>query len=197
MIGRQSVPDFEIHHRIGRAVIMIGERSILGHLVDLQRLHVDNRQIAAVDHALLGGGDDLAKRHRHRAAAEPVDGVAEYLCLLHADFHSAQVFRLDDRLLRGPEMAEAIVEIAEHLELVVVLDLLADLVADPPVEHGVGRSIILHQIRHEQRAHFRKYGCGGARRAAHRDASRFDRVHDLELLRDQGFAEELHVKRAF
>ena len=94
-------------------------------------------------------------------------------------------------------MAEAVIEIAQHLELVVVLDLFADVVADLAVEHGVGRGIILHQIGHEQRAHFRKYGCGGARGAAHRDASRFDRVHDLELLRDQGFAEELHVKRAF
>src|SRR5258705_1581256 len=29
---------------------------------------------------------------------------------------------------------------------------LADLVADPPVEHGVGRDIVLHQIGHEQRS---------------------------------------------
>ena len=94
-------------------------------------------------------------------------------------------------------MAEAVVEIAQHLELVLVLDFLADLVADPPVEHGVGRGVILHQIRHQQRAHFRKYRRGGAGRAAHRDAAGFDRIHDLQLLRNQGLAEKLHLKRAF
>ena len=93
-------------------------------------------------------------------------------------------------------MAEAVIEIAEHLELVVVLDLLAELVADLAVEHGVGRGIVLHQIGHQQRAHLRKHGGGGARRAAHRDAAGLDRVHDLQLLRDQGLAEELHVERA-
>ena len=93
-------------------------------------------------------------------------------------------------------MAEAVVEIAQHLELVVVLDLLADLAADASVEHGVGRGIILHQIGHQQCAHLREHGRGGARRATHRDAAGLDRVHDLQLLRDQGFAEELHLQRA-
>src|SRR3981189_3646034 len=184
MFGRQPVPDFEVHHGVGRAVIVIGQRGIFRYLVDLQRLHIDNGQIAAIDHALLGGGDDLAERHRHRAAAEPVDGVAEYFGLLHADFQPAQVFRFDDRLLRGPEMAEAVVEIAEHLELVIILDLLAAAVAHFYIWHG-----------RKLRPHFRKYGCRRTRWTAHRDAAGLDRVHDLELLRDQGLAEELHFKR--
>ena len=93
-------------------------------------------------------------------------------------------------------MTEAVVIIAHHLELVFVLDLFGELVADPPVEHGVGRSVILHQIGHEQRAHFGKHGGGGAGGTAHRDAAGFDRVHDFQLLRDQGLAEELHLERA-
>src|SRR5436305_6920502 len=94
LIGRKAIPDLEVHHRVGRAVIVIGERSVFRHFVDLQRLHVDDGQIAAVDDALLGGADDFAIRHRHRAAAESVDGVAEYFRLLYPDFHAAKVFRL-------------------------------------------------------------------------------------------------------
>src|SRR5665647_2991717 len=86
-------------------------------------------------------------------------------------FHAPQVSRFDDRLLAGPEMPEAVIVIATHLEFVFVLDLLVELVADPAVEHGVGGGIILHQIGHEQRAHLRKNGRGSARRASHRDAA--------------------------
>src|SRR5581483_9593158 len=45
LISRQTVPDIEIHHGIGRAVVMIGEGGVLRDLVDFQGLHVDDRQI--------------------------------------------------------------------------------------------------------------------------------------------------------
>ena len=196
LIGRQPVPDVEVHHGVGRAVIVIGEGGVFRDFVNLERLHVDDGQVAAVDHALFRSRDDLAIGHRHGIAAEPIDGVAENLRLLHADFQAAQVSRFDDRLLRGPEMAKAIVEIAEHLELVVVFDLFAQLVADLAVEHGIGGGVVLDEIRHEECTHLRKYRGGGSGRASHRDAAGLDRIHDLELLRDQRLAEELHFERA-
>src|SRR3954465_5967058 len=36
LIGAKPVPDLEIHHRIGRAVIMVGERGVFRHVIDLQ-----------------------------------------------------------------------------------------------------------------------------------------------------------------
>jgi hypothetical protein len=74
-------------------------RAVLRDLVDLERDLVDDRQVAAVDHARLGGRDHLAPGHRHGVAAQPVDGVAEHLGLLHADLGAAQVLGLDDRFL--------------------------------------------------------------------------------------------------
>src|SRR3954468_17346833 len=42
LIGRKPVPDLEVHHRVGGPVIVIGERCVFRHVVDLQRLHVDD-----------------------------------------------------------------------------------------------------------------------------------------------------------
>src|SRR5262249_13233832 len=130
----KPVPYLEIDDVHRRPVIVIGHRAVFRDLVGLEREDVDDREVGAVDDALLRRWNDLAPRHRHGVAAEPVDRVAEDLRLLHAQLHAAQILRLDDRVLAVPEMAEAVIEEVEDLELVFALELLVELGADLAVE---------------------------------------------------------------
>ena len=152
-------------------------------------------QVGAVDDALLGGGDDLAERHGHGAGAEAVDGVGEDPPLLHAHLQALEVGRRVDGLLAVPEVAEAVVEEEQDLDLVLLLERLVEVLADLAVEHRVGVLVVTHQVRRQEDAHLGEHGRGGADRAADGDVARLDGVHDLELLVQERPAVEDHVDR--
>src|SRR5206468_5357928 len=115
--------------------ILEGHRGIPGHLVDLERVDVHDRQVRAVDHALLRGRDDLGPGHGHRVRAEAVHGVGEDLALLHAQLEALEVVGLRDGPLVVPEVTEAIVEEEEDLEPVLPLELLVEAPSNLAVEH--------------------------------------------------------------
>ena len=81
-----------------------------------------------------------------------------------------------------PEMSEAIIVKTQDLELVLVLELTVQAVADHAVEHPVGLIVALDEIRHEKNTHLGKYGRGGSTRVADRNVAGFDGIDDLELL---------------
>ena len=188
----QPIPDIEIDDRRGRPVIVIGHRAVFRHLIGLQRQDVDDRQVGAVDDARLRRRDHLAPGHRHRDPTQSVDRVGEHLGLLHPHLEAAQVFRLADRPLAVPEMAEAVVVEEQHLELVFLLELLVEPATNLAVEQLVGLIVAGDQIGHEKDAHLGEHRRRGAARIAHRDIAGFDRVDDLELLGQQRAAVELH-----
>jgi hypothetical protein len=182
---REAVPEVEIDDQRRRSVIVIGHRAIFRDLVGLERQDIDDRQVGAVDDALLRGRDHLAPGHRHRDAAQTVDRVGEHLGRLHAQLEAAQILGRGNRAAVVPEMAEAVIVKAQDLELVFVLKLPVEAVADRPVEHLVGLVIALYEIGHQKDAHLREHRRGGATRVAYRDVAGFDRIDDLELLGQQ------------
>src|SRR5262249_32095960 len=188
---------FQVHDDQGGAVIVEGHGAELRHLIDPERVDVYDRQIPAVDHALLGRRDDLAPGHRHRIAAKAGNRVGKYLGKLYANLAPAEILGLDDRTLVGPEVTIAVVVEEQRLDLVFFLEFLAEPLTDLAIEHGVGRIVVLHEIRDEERAHLRKDGRRGAGRAADCDIAGLDGIHDLQFLRDQRTAVEFHGESAF
>ena len=129
-------------------------------------------------------------------AAETVDRIGEHFRQLHADLLALQVGGLDDGILVGPEMSEAIVEEVEHLQLVFLLERLIERIADLAVHHGVSLGVVLDEVGHQQGAHLWEYGRRRAGRTADRDVADLDRVHDLHFLGEQRAAVEAHVELA-
>ena len=93
-------------------------------------------------------------------------------------------------------MAEAVIVEEQDLELVLVLELLIEPVADRAVEHLVGLVVAGDQIRHEKDAHFRKDRRRGAAGITHRDVAGFHRIDDFQLLGQQRAAMKFHDELA-
>src|SRR5438093_9942341 len=48
LLGREALPDVEVHHQHGGPVVVEGQRDVLGDLVDLERIDVVDGQVGAV-----------------------------------------------------------------------------------------------------------------------------------------------------
>src|SRR6516164_690539 len=148
---------------------MIGHRTIFRDLVGLECQDIDDRQIGAVDDALLRSRDYLAPGHRHSDTAQTIDRVGEHFGRLYPEFHAAQILRRGYWPAVVPEMAEAVIVKAKDFQLVFVLKLPVEAVADRPVEHFVGLVVALDEVGDEKDTHLGEYGRGGAPRVANRD----------------------------
>ena len=196
LVGRERVPHAEVHRHQGRAVVVAGHRVVFGNLVGLQRNHVDDGQIGAIDHALLRGGDHLGPAERHRDRADAVHRVGEHLRWLGADLQSAQVARFIDRSARIPEVTETVVEVIQHLDAVFLLEGLVELIADLAVQDLVGLVIGTDQIADQEHAHLGEDRRGGAGRRADGDAAGLHAVHHVDFLGQQRAAVEFNLQFA-
>src|SRR5438876_4926560 len=192
VLRRQPVEHLQVHGDDGRAVVVDSHGAELRHFVDPERIDIDDGQIAAVDHPLLGRRHDLAPGHRYRIAAEASDGIGKHLGKLDSNLATAKILGLDDWTLVGPEVTVAVVVEEQHLELVLLLELLIEALADLAVEHGVSGIVVLHQIWDEEHTHLREDGRRRTGRTANSDVAGLDGIHDLQFLRDQRAAMEFY-----
>jgi len=129
-------------------------------------------------------------------AAKAVHGVGVDLGELHAQLHAPQVVRLVDRVPRVPEVAEAVIEEAQHLDAVFLLEGLVQFRPDIAVEQAIGLVVAADEVGHEERRHLGEHGARRAGGIADRDVAGLHRVHDLEFLGEERGALEIHDQLA-